>query len=741
MYWRDLHCGWARRRPRGKRRKSRMTVVRLLFGLCIALGAGSAMAQDAPGLDTKDKDKTVLQADEMNYEEGTDTLRAIGKVEIARDGRVLLADTVTYNQATDMAVATGNVSLLDKNGSVMFFDRLEVKGDLKEGFAREVRVLLSDKSRLTSREFRRTEGRYNEMRQAEYSACDVCEDRAPVWQIKASRVRYDEEEEMVYYRNARVELGGIPVFYTPYLAHPDPTSGRKSGLLLPVISGGRNLGLSYAQPYYINIAPDKDATLSPLVTTSAGKGLTAEYRQRFASGELQMFGSAVGDDPDVTRDVRGHLRGRIRWDMDENWRSGADVHLASDRTYLRRYNFDAPTWLTTNAYAERFSRHTYFSANAYYFQRQRRAVAAGTTPVIAPLLRYSYTGDPLGRGGYFSADANALVLLREDGSDSNRLSATVGWNLPFTSPFGDIYTLRATLRGDGYYVRDVARPARGDTFTGTAGRVVPELSLEWKFPFVRDDGGAHQVLEPIVMGVVSPIGQNPIEIPNEDSRDLEFDDTNLFDTQRFTGSDRVEGGARINYGWRWSMYGARGGSVSTFLGQSYRFNRDNIFPAFSGLDGKWSDVVGRVDAAPNPYVNLLYRFRLDKDSLGSRRNEFGAVVGPEISRLGLSYIYLKQDPTNPTLGEREELYGSLSTRLTRYWSLNASHRQDLSPGGGRIRTAFGFTYEDECFVFGLDLADNNTQDRDFKSGLTVLLRFNLKTIGDIRFNTGVGSQQ
>ena len=197
----------------------------------------------------------------------------------------------------------------------------------------------------------------------------------------------------------------------------------------------------------------------------------------------------------------------------------------------------------------------------------------------------------------------------------------------------------------------------------------------------------------------------------------------------------------MNYGLRWSAYGARGGSVASFIGQSYRFNRDNTFTPISGLSEKLSDIVGRIDAAPNPYVNLLYRFRLNKDSLGSRRNEFGATLGPEISRLGVSYIFLKQDPTNPALGEREELFTSFSTRLTKYWSLNASHRQDLSPNGGRIRTAFGFTYEDECSIFGLDIADDNTQDRDFKRGLTVLLRFNLKTIGDIKFNTGVGAQK
>lgn len=709
------------------------------FAWAGVVATSPALAQDPVAV--LPEGRTELEANEMSYDDATDTVKAIGKVQIARDGRVLLADTVTYNRNTDMALAEGNISLLDTNGSVMFFDRLEIKGDLKEGFAEEVRVLLADQSRLNSREFRRTEGRYNEMSDAVYSACDVCEGREPVWQVKAQKVQYDEEAEMVYYRNAWIEMLGVPLFYTPYLAHPDPTSGRKSGLLLPLISAGANLGASYVQPYYINIAPDRDATLSPLLTTSAGKGLTAEYRQRFGSGELSMYGSLVGDDPDSAKDARGHIRGRIRWDMDDNWRSGADVHLASDRTYLRRYNFDAPTWLTTNAFVERFSENSYFSANSYYFQRQRRTVAAGTTPIIAPLLQYSYVSDQTGGFGYFSADANALVLVREDGTDSNRISGTVGWHLPYTSPLGDVYTFRATLRGDGYYVRDVVRTQKADVFTGTTGRVVPEASLEWKFPLVRNEGRFNQVLEPTIMAVVSPNGQNPESIPNEDSRDFEFDDSNLFDTQRFTGYDRVDGGARVNYGLRWAGYGAGGGTVSAFLGQSYRFNRDTVYSPLSGLDGKLSDIVGRIEASPNPYVNVMYRFRRDKDNFAGRRNEFAASVGPDIARFGASYLFLKQDPTSPALSEREELYTSFSTRLSQYWSLNANNRQDLSPGGGRIRTAVGFTYEDECFIFGLDVADDNTEDRDFKRGVSVLLRFNLKTIGDIRFNTDVGAQR
>jgi len=693
----------------------------------------------AHGQATEGTTATLLQADRVTYDDKSDTVTAAGRVEIERGGRILLADSISYDRGRDLALATGNVSLLDDNGTVMFFERLEVSGDLKNGLATDVRVLLADKSRMASRTFRRRDGVIAELTDAIYSACDICEDRSPVWQIKAGRVRYDRDAEMVYYRNARVDLLGIPIFFTPYLAHPDPTAGRKSGLLLPKIGGGANLGVSFELPYYFNIAPDKDATLAPLITTAAGNGVTGEYRQAFNDGELALSGSLVADDPDVRKDFRGHARATVRWHMDESWRSGADVHVASDQTYLRRYGFEAPTWLTTRGYIERFSANSYFSADSFYFQRQRGAVGFRSTPVIAPLMRYAYVTDPVVGDSYLTADINGAVLQRTSGIDSNRLSATIGWHVPYTSPIGDVYTLRATLRGDGYYVHNVPRAGRAN-FTGTTGRVLPELSLEWRYPLIKADGRIRQTFEPIIMGAIGPTGQNDSKIPNEDSLDFELDDTNLFDMQRTTGFDRVEGGGRVNYGLKWSAFGTGGGYVSAFAGQGYRFHRDQVFSPLSGLSGKMSDVVGRFDVSPGPWINFLYRARLDKNDFALRRSEFGGDFGRDPLRVGVNYLFIKQgDPTNPAGGDREELFVAVSSRLTQNWSLSANHRENLSRGGGRIRTALGFTYEDECFVFGLDIADDRTQDRDFESGVTVLLRFSLKTLGALTLNTNVGA--
>ncbi|MDG2244340.1 MAG: LPS assembly protein LptD [Rhodospirillaceae bacterium] len=686
--------------------------------------------------------QTLILADEMQFNENTNTVTAIGNVEIERDNRILLADKVTYDQDRDLVTAKGNVTLVDDNGSVLFFEEAKITGDLKEGFAREVQVLLADKSRMAARLIRRRDGNINELRRAVYTACDLDCEGDPVWQIKARKVVHDQDDQLMTYNDAWVELLGLPVFYTPYLAHPDPTADRRSGLLAPSIGGGSNVGFSYAQPYYWNIAPDKDATLTPLYTSSAGRGTIGEYRQLFSEGEFSLFGSLVLDDNDSTEDFRGHLKARARWDIDERWRTGADVHVASDDTYLRRYDFDAPTWLTTNAFVERFGTQSYFAVNAYHFQRQRRSVAAGSTPLVAPLVDYSFVGKPIRGGSYFTADASALALYRDNGSDQTRLSTKLGWHVPYISPRGGMYTLRATLRGDGYYVRDVMDPLSGANFTGFEGRAIPQLSMEWRYPLVRSGAAITQQIEPIVQGIISPTGQNPDTIPNEDSRDFEFDDTNLFSEQRFSGYDRVEGGARINYGLRWSAYGSSGQSLDVMVGQSYRFNKDNTFALDSGLDGHFSDYVGHVTVRPSSYLDLSYRFRLGQSDFSTERSEFSASVGTNMFRLGANYIFIKpSDALITELGDREELYAYFDTRLSKYWSLRGTHREDLGLGGGSIRSSIGIEYEDECFIFGLDIADDNTEDRDFQSGFSVILRFTLKTIGEVRLSSSVGVDQ
>ncbi len=708
-----------------------------LFMMPAAVRAAEFINPDDDGAE-----QTLLLADEITYDRDANTVTANGFVEIQRGDRLLLADKVTFDRNTDIATATGHVSLVDDTGTVFFFEKIQVASDLKQGLADEVRVLLTDKSRMASHVYRRLPNGLNELYSAIYTPCDSCSGETPLWQIKADRVRYDRDAQMVYYKNAWMEVGGIPIFYTPYLAHPDPTSDAKSGFLLPAIGASRNLGVFYKQPYYIRLSDTNDSTIDPFLTSSAGQGAILQYRQNFPRGEIRLDGSLIANDSDSNEDLRGHFKGVARWDIDENWRSGTDLNFASDQTYLRRYAFDAPTWLTSNVFAERFSQQSYFSSNFYYFQNQRAQIVSSSVPVIAPLLNYNYVTLPDGWGGTWNFNANTLVLFREVGTDSNRLSTSAGYTVPYTSSYGAIYTLRADVRADGYYVRDVVRPNRTAPYDGTAGRFVPEASLEWRMPFSSNRYNVTQVVEPIAMIAVSPHNLNPSRIPNEDSLDLEFDDTNLFSMNRFSGLDRVETGARVNYGVRWSAFNNTVGTLDAMLGQSYRFHDDPTFLPLSGLSGHLSDYVGHVGFTPNDLISLQYRFRLDKDTFASRRAEITTSVGPPPFRLTTSYLFVKADtPQRVLLGSTEEFFVQVSSRFSQHWSISASHRQNLGQNGGTIHSDFGVTYEDECFVIGIDIANDNTQDRDFKRGLAVLLTLNFKTIGDIKFNTDIGTQR
>ena len=686
--------------------------------------------------DSSAQQNTLIEADEVSYNDETNVVTATGHVEIQRGDRVLLADKIVYDRNEDVATATGHVSLLENNGSVFFFEKIEVSGDLKQGLGEEVRVLLGDKSRMASRAYRRRPNDVNELYQAVYTPCDSCDPHDPLWQLRARQVRYDRDAQMVYYNDAWLEVKGVPVFYTPYLAHPDPTAGPTSGFLLPDIGWNRNVGAFYKQPYYLAISPDKDATITPFLTTAGGEGGMAQYREDFQHGQVRLDGSFMLDDPELSREFRGNFVGWSRFDLNENWRTGTDINLATDQTYLRRYSFKAPlTWLTSNVFAERFTQDSYFSANAYYFQQQEANVVTSTIPIVAPLLGYNYLSQPDGIGGNWNVDASSLVLFRPDGTDTDRLSSRFGYTLPYTTRMGAIFTLHADVRADGYYAQQLIQPDGVTQYNGTSGRAFPEASIEARLPLVSDQWGFHQVLEPIVMMAVSPRGLNSAKIPNEDSQDVEFDDTNLFSLERFTGYDRVEEGPRLSYGMRWSVFHDNVGTVSAQFGQLYHFDVNNTFLPLSGLTGHLSDYVGHVDYTPGSLFNIDYRFRLDKDTLEPRRSEVTAGFGPDLARLGVSYIFIKADAsTINTFGSTEEIYAFLSSKFSQHWSFVASHRQNLGANGGAISSDLGINYEDECVIVGINLSNTNTQDRDVRSGLAVLLRINLKTIGDIKAN-------
>ena len=687
----------------------------------------AALAQEQPSENLP----VLLQADELIYDRDQETITARGNVEVSQQDRVLLANGVVYDRRRNVLAATGGVTLLEPTGEVIFADHMELSGDLKDGILEDLRIILSDNARIAANGARRSGGDVLEMRKAVYSPCNLCPEeptRAPLWQLKAAKIVHDRRTQNIEYSDAWMEVAGIPVFYTPYFSHPDPTVRRRSGFLAPSFGGSSDLGFVTQTPYFFDIAPNVDVTLTPIYTSKEGPVAAAEYRHLFTKGELQMEGSLTQDSED---DVRGHVLGLGRYNIDQTWRTGFDLQGAIDDTYMRRYRFGSESTLTSRIFAEGFRGRNHMSLNAYRFQGLQESDDPGDTPIILPLVDYNHVGQVDRWGGRSEIDANFLALTRTDGTDSRRASVRGGWSRPFVGPIGDLYTFSASLRSDLYHVSQVERNEAA-TFSGVTGRVRPELGLEWRLPMIRKEADRiHQLLEPIVALVASPYGGNPSAIPNEDSQDFEFDDTNLFSRNRFTGLDRVESGPRVNYGVRWGIFGDGGGSSTVLIGQSFRVRDDDTFVEGSGLEGNLSDIVTRVEVSPTENLKILYRARFDKESFEPNHQEIQFSGGNRALRMSLGYLSINGQTEGEFVG-REEVRYSVSSALTQHWRTGLDGLHDLGANAGLRSLGLNLTYEDECLIFTTNVGRTFFEDRDLKPTDSVVLRLTFKTLGEVQ---------
>ncbi len=679
----------------------------------------------------------LLKSDEMTFDESLGLVVARGNVEISHGARVLMADTVTYNQKTDIMTASGNVSLLEPTGDVLFSEYAEFTDDLKTGAVEGIRMLMTDNSRLAANGGRRLGGVSTEMSKAVYSPCELCKDdpsRAPLWQLKAVRVTHDTVAKTIEYNDATLEMFGLPVLYLPYFSHPDPSVKRQSGFLFPSYGTSTDLGTFVRVPYYWAIADDKDATFSPTYTSDQGMIWAGEYRQRFNNGEMLFSGSYTEPtNPSPGLDTRGHIRGRGRFDIDDTWRTGFNLDRATDDTYLRRYGFGSNNKaLISNAYVEGFSGRSYANMQAMSFQGLRTTDDPGRTPLILPMADYNFRGTPDDNGGRWNFDLSALSLTRDEGTSSNRLSTKTSWNLPYIASTGEIYGVTASLQADAYQASNVVDSVYGPQDDGYTGRLFPQLKLDYRYPFTKQTGKVTQLIEPIAGLVLAPRGNNPANLPNEDSQDIEFDDTNLFAENRFTGVDRVDGGQRVVYGLRGGLYGEGGGSTTGFLGQSYRFNEDSEFGPGTGLADQLSDIVGRLTISPSNAFDVMYRFRVNAEDFDSRRNEVKLGIGNAAKlRLDLSYFFIDAEPGS-AFSDRQEVYASLQGGLTQHWSAFAFTRNDLTDDGGFLGLGGGLRYVDECLIFQASVTRRFTYDRDVVPATTLLFQFVFKNLGEFQ---------
>lgn len=701
----------------------------------------------AQGTLPDEKQPVDLEADSLQHDEQSQIITASGDVRLKQAGRHLRADQIRYDLQADTVTATGNVVLTEANGDIHRADKAQLTEEMKNGFVTGLRTLLADGSRFTAERGERKGGRTTTMYNATYTPCEPCKEdpsRPPVWQIRAQEVTHHEDEQRISYNDATFEVRGVPVAYVPYFSHPDGTVEQKSGFLTPSAGFKSDLGAFVENEYYWAISESKDATVGLIAMTEQAPLLTGEYRQRWRDASFQIEGGVTysdrhsrGNNGKQDEELRGHLFADGLWNINNKWRAGTNLEIASDDQYMRQYDFSSEDVLTNEVYVERFSGRDYAVGRALTFQDVRVREFQEDQPEVLPEVLASFIGEPGSVpviGGRWSAEGSLLGLRRGgDKQSMGRLSLETGWNRRIVSNVGLLTTIDATVRGDVYKTmdRDLTGLPPGTERDPTETRIFPQMHVQSSYPMVRNFDRFQATVEPIVALTAAPNLDVNDDIPNEDSRDAQVDASNLFEPNRFPGYDRVEDRSRVTYGVRTGLYGYGGSYGDVFLGQSYRLDEDdNPFGDGSGLERQESDIVGQVSGSYDGQYTLDYRFQLGSEDLSSQRHEVDAHA--DFGRLSLDsrYLFAKALEGTDIEESREQLQGVAGYYFTDEWRGRVGATQDLGADPGLRRAHVGLDYFGQCVSWSLVGQRNLTDDASGESDTEILFRIGLKNLGE-----------
>jgi LPS-assembly protein len=576
----------------------------------------------------------LLQAREVRGRPDVDA-SAEGEVRLQRGPLVLQADRLDYAQAQDLARASGQVRIEHPSGHYSGSE-LQLQLDRFEGFflqpsyefervqagGRAKRIDFLDRDRSV------IEGGW-------YTSCpreDVVSPTGeggtprPDWVLQSDRVRLDFEANEGIAEGAVLRFMNVPILALPTMSFP-LGEARKSGWLPPTLDLDTRSGLSVAVPYYWNLAPNRDATLTPRLITRRGAGANAEFRYLEPAASGRIEGELLPEDRLAGRtrwllatEHEGRLPGPLRWQL--------QALRVSDDAWWKDFPLDArsltPRLLPQRLAAERDLDFGWGQGLAYARMLRWQVLQGSDQRLVPPYERAPQIGlqldGPLAGGLRYALQAETTRFVPLQGTLGAGGAAGVppaGWRSHVLADVsrhlgdeGAWWTPRLALNAASYALEQPLADGRR-----RAGRVIPTFSVEGGLTFERDTAlfgrALRQTLEPRALYVNTPWREQG-GLPNFDSaaRDINFDA--IFSDNAFTGVDRVSDAHQVTLGVTTRLLDAASGAEAArlALAQRYLLRDQRITPEGTPLTRRASDLfaLGGATLARGLAVDLALQY-------------------------------------------------------------------------------------------------------------------------------------
>ena len=717
-------------------------------------------------------DEIVIDADEMRYDKEEKFLEASGNIKIRNliENIQINSDKISYDKNLEKIVSSGNVKIefeknytlntkeiiyLKNSGEILINHTSKIKDNLENEIefqqlnfnandklikGKRVKLLDSEKNSYkfnsaildfsknkiiadnVSIDFNKnifgnplndprlkgnyffSDGKNSIIKKGVFTTCKKNDD-CPPWQIKAKEINHDKEKKIINYKHAWLEIYDKPIIYFPKFFHPDPTVKRQSGFLMPQVIDSSSLGLSFKLPYYKVISDNKDLTFTTRIFSENEILLQNEYRQ--VNKNSEHIADFSFKDKDSTSKTHFFSNSITKLDLNSFDISEVELNLetTSNNDYLKSHNIksainSSQSLLKSFLIFRGNSRDMSLETKIEAYEDLTKDRSSDQFQYIFPSYKFSkrfpsnYNGnyEIISRGNYKNYNTNIFekVLINDLKFSSNPKVTSSG----FINKFNLIFK---NITSDGENSSDYKNKFSSENY----GSVFYDIS----YPMKKEGEFFDSFLTAKGSLMYSPNANKNLR-----TLDRKIDINNIFNHNRLSLDDAVEGGQSFTVGGEYSLKEKNSGNdiFKAGLATVLRDNEELNLPTKSTLNNKGSDFIGSLVFEPNKNLKLDYNYSMDSDFKSSNYSLLKTDIS--VNKFVTSFEFLQEDDE---IGNESYLSNETSYNFNDAYSLKYRTRRNKKTDFTEFYNLI-YEYKNDCLTASIQYNKDYYSDNDLK---------------------------
>ena len=556
-----------------------------------------------------------------------------------------------------------------------------------------------------------------------FTLCKIRNEKCPPWTISAETITHDNEEKTIYYDKAWLNLYDKPVLYFPKFFHPDPSVKRRSGFLMPSFNSSSSTGSSTQIPYYVVFSDRSDITLTPRIYDHDKALIQTEYREERKNSSFIVDTSLLKDGNNSSK---SHIFINQKNNFNLNSFSESELSFrfekTSNDTYLRSHKIKSPIIKDKETLRNTISfngnnEDTNLKTDFHIFENLNKNKS--------DRYEYIYPSYELEKRLNFFNNFNGNVNFLSKGSQKK-----YNTNVDEQVIINDVlFSSFPKINSKGFKTKTNLLLKNTNTNSNNSSKykshndhkILTLAEINSSLPLIKKTDENQEILSPKLS-----LRYSPNETKNIRNTDNRINVSNIFDLNRITDGETVEGGGSLTYGLDYSKLRKNETFFESKIANVIRVSENNDLPNNSKLGKKTSDLVGSLKYNPNSFLTLEYDFSQDENLKDNNYQFFKSEL--KINNLVTSFEYLDEQNTS-----NKEHYLSNKT------SYNFDETKNLSYTTRRNKktklTEFYnlvYEYKNDCLKASLEYNKDYYNDRDIKPEENIFFRLTIMPFGQTK---------